>query len=164
MGIRFQCIYITPNGIPLLNEAPAISIGHINDIVINESEVGDETSKCKRKKQNVKKFHTEKLSLEQQAKNMELKLTYYEKKYAIGRNIAPKLCLSQVQRGMLEKEMELKTQSLEENNRLHEIMQSQNLEALLLKEKVKTSKINKQNQQLTATGKSIKLIHNFFSS
>ncbi len=80
MGLRFQCIYITPNGIPLLNntsvnETSANSTHHKNDIIINESE-----PKHKRKKQNVKKPDAEKLSMERQAKNMELKLTYYEKK------------------------------------------------------------------------------------
>jgi hypothetical protein len=86
MGIRFQCSYITPNGIPLLNEASvnetsANSIHRKSDIVVvNESEVCDDTSKRKRRKQNVKKPDAEKLSLERKAKNMELKLTYYEKK------------------------------------------------------------------------------------
>ena len=37
MGLRFQCIYITPNGIPLLNETLAISNGHKNDIIVNDS-------------------------------------------------------------------------------------------------------------------------------
>ncbi len=42
MGLRFQCIYITPNGIPLLkttsvNENSVNSIHRKNDIIINES-------------------------------------------------------------------------------------------------------------------------------
>jgi hypothetical protein len=59
--------------------------------------------------------------------------------------------------------LEERDQNLEENKRLHEILQS-HLEVSLLKEKVKTSKnkIYKQNQQLTTTGKPIKLIHNLF--
>ncbi len=89
-GLRFECLYITPNGIPLLNEPPAISIGHKNDIIFNDSEVCNDTSTCKRKKQNIKKPDAEKLSLERRAKNMELKLTYYKKKYATRRYIAAK--------------------------------------------------------------------------
>jgi hypothetical protein len=59
---------------------------------------------------------------------------------------------------------EERDQNLEENNRLCEIVQSPNVEVSLLKEKVKTSqnKIYKQNQQLTSTGKPIKLVHNLF--
>ena len=186
MGLRFQCIYITPNGIPLLNEASvnetsANSIRRKSDIVVvNESEVYDDTPTRKRKKQSIKKPDAEKLSLERKAKNMELQLTYYEKKNI---QLEDTLCQNKSEVESLKKEMELKNeahlseldslrkemeqekrQSLEENNTLREIVQSQNLEVLLLKEKVKTSqnKIYKQNQQLTSRGKPIKLIHNLF--
>jgi hypothetical protein len=65
----------------------------------------------------------------------------------------------------LKKEMDQeKHRSLEENNRLREIVQSQNHEVLSMKKKIKISqnKICKQNQQLTTTGKPIKLFHNLF--
>jgi hypothetical protein len=69
MGLRFQCIYIAPNGILLLNktsvnETSVNSIHHKNDVNVNGSEVCDDVSKHKRKKQNVKKLNAEKLSLE----------------------------------------------------------------------------------------------------
>jgi hypothetical protein len=79
MGLRFQCVYINPNGIPLLNETSvnetsANSIHHKSDIVaVNESEICGTTSERRKKKQP----DAEKLS---EANNMELKVTYYEKK------------------------------------------------------------------------------------
>jgi hypothetical protein len=89
MGLRFQCIYITFKGIPLLNETTAISIARTN-IIDSDSEGCNNTLKCKRKKQNIKNLDAEKLSLEQWTKNVELKLTCYEKKYATTRYIAAK--------------------------------------------------------------------------